>query len=586
MVSYYRRFIPSFAKIAHPLHALTRKDAQFEWTHECQEAFETLKKQLISAPVLGYPRFDVPFILETDASIDGLGAVLSQTQEDGKLHPIAYASRALTPGEKNYGITDLETLAVVWSLSHFQSYLYGQKVTVFTDHSAVRAVLQNPGASGKHARWWTKVYGSGIADLNIIYRPGKENTKADALSRSPQCPAPVFGEAETEIQVSAITGDTDHTIDEMLRMEPDTTLSNPHSFAREQRKDEKINQVILFLETEELPSDDKQARKIALQSSNFTIEDGVLYFLDSKHNHRKRAVVPGHLRERVMKEVHGGPFSGHFSGNRLYNVLACVWWWEGMYKDAVSHSKSCPDCAIAVGGGRPGRPPLQPIPVQRIFQIVGVDVMDLPRTERGNKHVLVFQDFLSKWPMVFPIPDQKTERIAKLLVEELVPFFGVPEALLSDRGTNLLSHLMKDVCSMLGIEKLNTTAYHPQCDGLTERFNRTLKTMLRKHAAQHGAQWDRYLPGVLWAYRNTPHEATGEKPSFLLFGQDCRSPTEAALLPPSSLESMELTDYRRELIQSLSTARELAAKNIQKAQAQYKKQYDKKAKSLPYLVGD
>ena len=246
---------------------------------------------------------------------------------------------------------------------------------MFTDHSAVRAVLQNPGASGKHARWWTKVYGSGIADLNIIYRPGKENTKADALSRSPQCPAPVFREAETEIQVSAITGDTDHTIDEMLQMEPDTTLSNPHSFAREQRKDEKINQVILFLETEELPSDDKQARKIALQSSNFTIEDGVLYFLDSKHNHRKRAVVPGHLRERVMKEVHSGPFSGHFSGNRLYNVLARVWWWEGMYKDAVSHSKSCPDCAIAVGGGRPGRPPLQPIPVQRIFQIVGVDVM-------------------------------------------------------------------------------------------------------------------------------------------------------------------------------------------------------------------
>ena len=583
MVSYYRRFIPSFAKIAHPLHALTRKDAQFEWTHECQEAFETLKKQLISAPVLGYPRFDAPFVLETDASIDGLGAVLSQTQEDGKLHPIAYASRALTPGEKNYGITDLETLAVVWSLSHFQSYLYGQKVTVFTDHSAVRAVLQNPGASGKHARWWTKVYGSGIADLNIIYRPGKENTKADALSRSPQCPAPVFGEAETEIQVSAITGDT---IDDMLQMESDTTLSNPHSFAREQRKDEKINQVILFLETEKLPSDDKQARKIALQSSNFTIEDGVLYFLDSKHNHRKRAVVPGHLRERVMTEVHGGPFSGHFSGNRLYNVLTRVWWWEGMYKDAVSHSKSCPDCAIAVGGGRPGRPPLQPIPVQRIFQIVGVDVMDLPRTERGNKHVLVFQDFLSKWPMVFPIPDQKTERIVKLLVEELVPFFGVPEALLSDRGTNLLSHLMKDICSMLGIEKLNTTAYHPQCDGLTERFNRTLKTMLRKHAAQYGAQWDTYLPGVLWAYRNTPHEATGEKPSFLLFGQDCRSPTEAALLPPSSLESMELTDYRRELIHSLSTARELAAKNIQQAQAKYKKQYDRKAKSLSYEVGD
>ena len=107
-------------------------------------------------------------------------------------------------------------------------------------------------------------------------------------------------------------------------------------------------------------------------------------------------------------------------------------------------------------------PPLHPIPVQRVFQIVGVDVMDLPITEAGNKHVVVFQDFLSKYPLV---PDQKSICIARLLVEEVVPLFGVPEALLSDRGTNLLSHLMKE---MLGIKKLNTTAYHPQCDGMVE----------------------------------------------------------------------------------------------------------------------
>ena len=188
----------------------------------------------------------------------------------------------------------------------------------------------------------------------------------------------------------------------------------------------------------------------------------------------------------MTKEIR---LSVNFSGTRLYNVLACVWWWEGMYKDALHHSKSCPDCAIAVGGSRPGSPPLQPIPVQRVFQIMGVDVMDLPQTESGNKHVLVFQDFLSKWLMAFPIPDQKTERIIKLLVEELVPSFGVPEALLSDRGTNLLSNLMKDVCNLLGIEKLSTTAYHPQCDGWVNRgIQLLMKTMLRKHTAQYGAQ--------------------------------------------------------------------------------------------------
>ena len=128
---------------------------------------------------------------------------------------------------------------------------------------------------------------------------------------------------------------------------------------------------------------------------------------------------------------------------------------------------------------------------------------------------------------MFPIPDQKAIRLARLLVGEVVPMFGVPEALLSDRGTNLLSHVMQDVCELLGIRKLNTTAYHPQCDGMVERFNRTLKTMIRKHAARFGAQWDRYLPGILCAYRNTPHDFTGEKPSFLLLGHDCRTPMEA-----------------------------------------------------------
>ena len=225
--------------------------------------------------------------------------------------------------------------------------------------------------------------------------------------------------------------------------------------------------------------------------------------------------------------------AGHFATNRLYNALARTWWWEGMFRDVDRHCKSCPQCAVVTGAGRPGRPPLKPIPVSRPFQILGVDIMDLPRTERGNKHVILFQDFLTKWPFVFPMPDQKTPRIVKLLVEEIIPVCGVPEALLSDRGTNLLSHLMKDVCNLLGTEKLNTTAYHPQCNGLVEQFNRMLKMMLRKHAVKFGSQWDRYLHGVLWAYRNTPHDSTNEKPSFL-FRTNCRYPMEATLTPGCS----------------------------------------------------
>jgi len=200
--------------------------------------------------------------------------------------------------------------------------------------------------------------------------------------------------------------------------------------------------------------------------------------------------------------------------------------------------------------------------------------MDLPRTEAGNKHVVVFQDFLLKWPLVFPVPDQNGIWLVRLLVNEVIPMFGVPEALLSDRGANLLSHVIKDVCELLGIHKLNTTAYHPQCNGMVERFNRNLKAILRKHAARFKAQWDRYLPGVLWAYRNTPHEATGEKPSFLLLGHDCRTPTEACYLPDTSKQVGSVEEYREELMLSLTSARDLAAQSIQKAQEQYKHNYD------------
>ena len=120
---------------------------------------------------------------------------------------------------------------------------------------------------------------------------------------------------------------------------------------------------------------------------------------------------------------------------------------------------------------------------------------------------------------------------------------------------------------MMGIDKINTTAYHPQCDGAVERFNRTLKTALRKHAARFGSQRDQHLPGILWAYRNTPHSSTGEKPSFLLYGVDCRSPTEAAYLPTSEMIPVDVRDYREELMISLTSARDLAAEAIRRAQA-------------------
>ena len=257
-----------------------------------------------------------------------------------------------------------------------------------------------------------------------------------------------------------------------------------------------------------------------------------------------------------------------------------------MYEDIMSYCRECPQCVFVSGSGKCAKPPLHPIPVSKPFQIVGVDVMDLPMMEDGNKHVVVFQDYFTKWPMVYPVPDKKTTPLVELLTEEVVPFFGVPEALLSDRGTNLLSHLMSDVCAKLGITKLNTATYHPECDGMVEQFNHTLKAMLHKHVSRFGSQWDRYLSGILWTYRNTPHDSTREKPSFLLFGVDCRSPTEVEITPPSNWNPTNVVDYREELMLSLSSARQLANETIQETQRKYKAQFDRKALPDRFQVGE
>ena len=130
---------------------------------------------------------------------------------------------------------------------------------------------------------------------------------------------------------------------------------------------------------------------------------------------------------------------------------------------------------------------------------------------------------------------------------------------------------------MLGIYKLNTAVYHPQCDGMVKRFSKTLKMMLHKHTAKYGSQWDEFLPGVSWAYHNTSYAATGKRPSYLLFGVNCHSPTEAAFMTPNQYS---YTNICQELVLSLSAALEEAAKSIQKVQKRYKKHYDKKMHSI------
>ena len=208
-------------------------------------------------------------------------------------------------------------------------------------------------------------------------------TNADALSRNP-----VDKTDDTSVRVCSITGNR-RTIQEILAESP-AQGGIVGSLGGEQRKDPELRQFIEYLEKGVLPEDPLRIRELVAKEPFFTMIDDVVYRVEG--GSAKRMVAPKHLQNQLIAETHGGPLGGHFSGDRLFRTLSRHWWWERMYAACSIFVKNCPECLITTGGGRNVKPPLHPIPpVKRPFEIVGVDIMELPVTSQGNRYVLVFQ---------------------------------------------------------------------------------------------------------------------------------------------------------------------------------------------------
>lgn len=212
-----------------------------------------------------------------------------------------------------------------------------------------------------------------------------------------------------------------------------------------------------------------------------------------------------------------------------------------------------------------------PIPSEP-FEALGIDVLGpFPMTKRKNKFILVVTDYFTRWPMAFPMKDQKAPTIATLLVEQVFCVQGFPATLLSDRGSNFLSQVVAAVLEVFHVRKLNTTSYHPQTNGLTERFNNTLCTMLTPYTNENQDNWDELLPYVLLAYRTTPHNTTKQTPFYLLYGRNVRFPFDS-LIDHRPLDDMELkfttADYANNLIEKLKVAREVVHAELRKVNDQ------------------
>ena len=401
--------------------------------------------------MLAFPQFDRGFILDTDASGVGvgLGAVLAQKQDDGTVRPVAYASTTLQSHEKNYGVTEMEALGVVWAVRHVRHYLYGHHCDVFTDHEAPKSLLNTPHPSGRLARWGLALQ---EADLAIHYKPGKRNVLADALSRAP---------VSTENEIPLVPAEN---LVAMVMGLQDSSKSGESNLCARQMKDPDLNQIMNYLENSTLPTEEKKARELVEQ---YVLIEGVLHYVSKDKT--LRLIPPEEDRHQLFDEVHGGMFGGHLREAKIFGELAKRYWWPHVSQV----SRWCQTCVICASHqvGKALKPPLTPIPVAGPFDWVGIDVLKFPKSELGNQYAIVFIDYLTKWPEVYPASDQSALTIANLFVREVVFRHGVPAQLLSNRGKTFLSLLLSEVCEVLGLKKLNTTAYHPQTDGLVEWFN-------------------------------------------------------------------------------------------------------------------
>ena len=245
-------------------------------------------------------------------------------------------------------------------------------------------------------------------------------------------------------------------------------------------------------------------------------------------------VVPQTKRMDVFEHLPEHSTGGHLGMDRTLKKIQLAFFWPKMIEDITLLCHQCDRCAARKPSRGQHKAPLQQYLVGEPLERIAIDILGpLPRTCQGNKFILVIGDYFTKWAEAIPLPDQEAETVAHAVVHEFICGFGTPRQLHSDRGSNCESHLFQEVCSLLDIDKTRTTSRRPQSDGMVERFNRTLETMLTMYAEHKQDTWDQHLQNIMLAYRSSVHDSTGFTPNRMMLGREVELPFQAVVGCPS-----------------------------------------------------
>ena len=283
----------------------------------------------------------------------------------------------------------------------------------------------------------------------------------------------------------------------------------------------------------------------------------------------EQLVLPLQCRSTVLKLAHDIPAASHLGINKTKDRVLQRYYWPGVFRDVANHCRTCEICQRAQGKRYGARAEMIPLSlIEKLFQRIAMDIIGpLPRSNNDNKYILTICDYATRCPDALPILNTEANIIAKELVSVFARV-GIPDEILTDQGSNLMLSLLQEIYLMLNISRLRTSPYHPQTDGLAERLNGTLKSMIRKFTASNQKDWDEHLPYLLFAYREVPQESTGFSPFELLYGRRVRGPLD---VPKEAWvgyegEKENTSIHVLELRRCLEEMSELVKENVAEAQ--------------------
>ncbi len=478
MTGYYHQCIPGYAHLAAPLTALTRKNARFIWHEAHQAAFDQLKEALCSdAVILQHPDPTKPYILHT-ASDYAVGAILTQEGDDGLDRPVQYISKTLSESQQKWTAIVKEAYAIVYALGRLRPYLQGAAFVVYTDHKPLKSLFQCEMCNTMIQHWAMQIAEFGC---EIKYRPGKHNIRADMLSR--------------------------------IHREPPKTLAGLSVTVRELgvAKQQQAEFPTEWAEAEANDDDD---------GGDYMLIDGMLYSLIRPYSTAlecQRLLVPEGERARLIAEVHEE--TGHHAVLPTLRYLQAFGVWPGMAWDIKECLAECPICEVNRQAPPKSRLTVTETP-NRPFGCVGVDLIGpLPLTMSGFRYVLTAVCHLTGWAEAIPIPNKWAGTVWAAMEREIFARWDYPRELVLDNRMEFVSADTEALLQQHGIRHLRTTPFHPQSNGVTERFNKTLKLTLIKLVNHNPNQWGEVLARAMWAYRRSPQvDRGGRSPYQNLFG--------------------------------------------------------------------